>query len=154
MSTGLANDVKLLARIAMQTVKTACEDGGDVSEAFKKGIKKSVEQNVYGVYSPSVYTRRGDGGGLSDKGNLRCSFQNETDLSFEMKIEDWTPGNPDILGSRSWGSDHVSDIVEEGTYGSMWPNPMMGNARPYMEEGADMGEGDADAAAQAILNMF
>ena len=77
----------------------ACKDAVTqvVPEVMKEKMSEAVEFEVYGKYSPSLYARRGSGGGMADKGNyevdidvnsrkITISLVNRTPPSEENRI--------------------------------------------------------------------
>ncbi len=51
---------------------------GPVLDGAKKFLRAAVYSEVYGAYSPEFYSRRMDGGGLADMGNMRDDYGDKT----------------------------------------------------------------------------
>ncbi len=95
----------------------------DNTDQFKKCVSDQVHQSVYPAYTPKAYTRREDGGGLSDPNNYEVF---ESDLSLTLL-------NTTISGPDYWKYSYptfITEIVEDGS-GDGWQGVP---ARPFMEK--------------------
>lgn len=114
-------------------------------------IQASVEQNVYGAYSPMLYQRRGMGGIMNPDYNILSKEAAPGDL--EIIVENIAPGNPDFEPTDGAGA--TADAVENnGPWNyALSPDP---GPRPFMQPAADqyVDSGQADAALQAALNRM
>ncbi len=88
----------------------------EVAESIKEIEAKKVEEQVYGVYSPSIYKRRGGGGGLADVANMITYVDN-----MEIAIVNETPFNhaydfksPSFIPPPNSGNDGLAILVEGG----------------------------------------
>lgn len=95
----------------------------DNIEKFKQTVSEQVHETVYPAYAPKNYTRRGDGGGLSDPNNYEV-FQGDLSLTL-MNITSSGPGYQYPV--------FTTEIVENGS-GYGWQGVP---ARPFMEKALD-----------------
>lgn len=73
---GIAGDIAAF----MARLNTAIDSTmqGPVADGAKKQLRASVYSEVYGAYSPEFYSRRMDGGGLSDMSQMRVDYGDKT----------------------------------------------------------------------------
>ena len=57
----------------------------DVSEVAKNALREAVYEEVYAAYTPTVYERQMDSGGLSDKENMMATVDVATRT---LEVED------------------------------------------------------------------
>jgi hypothetical protein len=91
---------KIRAAIA-ETLQT------DVYQIIKNVEKQHVESDVYAVYSPIIYSRRGMSGGLSADENIVLNVISDT----QIEITNETPANPDYFGTTD---KDLAELVEFG----------------------------------------
>lgn len=99
----------------------------DNIENFKKCVSEEVHKSVYPMYPETLnYSRRGDGGGLSDPNNYEVV---ESDLTLTLTNK--TRSNPNYW--KYTYSIPITDVVEEGS-GYGWEDVP---ARPFMDKALD-----------------
>ena len=96
----------------------------EVKEVVVETLLSHVKTDIYDYYTPKIYERKYDDGGLADEANIKTSVKGNT-LSVENVRKD--------------GSKNVAEIVETGegyTYGEpAYSNPPYSyqNPRPFTE---------------------
>ena len=88
-----------------------------VERILAEAMSQGVIDVVYEHYSPSVYERRGDEGGLSDVRNMEISSVTVEDGKVKLIMENLTKGNDSMSG------EYISDMIIEGDE-SAWSNPV------------------------------
>lgn len=109
----------------------------DVTEVAKNALREAVYEKVYATYSPTVYIRQMDEGGLSDKENMMATVDVATRT---LEVED----------IRSDGGLNVAAEVE----GGFWmPNGVWMGPRPFHKPAEDkmMASGEAESALESGL---
>lgn len=109
----------------------------DVSEVAKNALREAVYEEVYAAYTPTVYERQMDSGGLSDKENMMATVDVATRT---LEVED----------IRSDDGTNVAAKVESGY--KMQNGAEMG-ARPFHKPAEDrlIATGEAESALEAGL---
>ena len=143
MITG--NETNGLYAMTVQAIMNAiyndCFDGGDINHSARDSINHypdgGVYEYVYDAYTPTVYQRRYQSGGLADDANLVTTGVtnggNAVNLEFEERTREW-PGGSNIIPDPAF---YVSDLVEIGSYGDKWPYSDIWwtqQARPYLDQ--------------------
>lgn len=82
-------------------------------------MKQKIEEEVYSVYSPTMYERKMDHGGLTDDANIITTPIGDNAITIESHRMD--------------GDRNVSEIVESGQ-GYEFDFMYNGVARPFTEE--------------------
>lgn len=95
---------------------------GEVAHAVKKNLKRSIEANVYDVYTPTVYERQRDQGGLTDDHNMIVDMVGQDIVSIESQRMD--------------GSKNVGLTVETGQ-GYDYSFAYSGRPRPFVEKAVE-----------------
>ena len=99
----------------------------EVVKEMKDIEREVIEERVYAVFSPKVYKRRYENGGLMDKENMLEEVSiSKNDITVE--ITNLTQGNPTYR--NFWDSD-IQELIETGNY--MW-NGQMPPPRPFIDE--------------------
>ncbi len=106
----------------------------DVGNTAKEIMKDKIQEEVYSVYSPTVYQRQGEHGGLTDDENIEVTMISKDTVSIESKRMD--------------DGRNVSEIVETGQ-GYEYSFPYAGVARPFTE--ATREELENNGAVEAAL---
>lgn len=144
-------------RQVMRGLARSCHDGGDVNDACKEALRRGVHKFVYDVYSPSVYGRRYEGGGLADENNwITTTIAHPNSVSIDL--EDMTPaGDAGMINPPPDPVFYLSDIIESGANGRRWHDPDWPGPRPYMEESMQdgcNGGGVIDRAIENVINAL
>lgn len=106
----------------------------DVAETLKTAVSDSVRENVYDEYTPTLYKRREDNGGLSDKRNYFTWAEIDA-LGYSLNLLNTTTGNEAYANSQGYDSGYITDIIESGN-GYHWTSSdiyMEGQPRPFMD---------------------
>ena len=99
----------------------------EVVEEMKDIEREVIEERVYAVFSPKVYERRYEDGGLMDKENMLEEVSiSKNDITVE--ITNLTQGNPTY---RNFWDGEIQELIETGNY--MW-NGQMPPPRPFIDE--------------------
>lgn len=101
----------------------------EVLDTVKEIVLKHIEDDVYSVYKPSVYKRRGNSGGLSDPDNIVGTVKN-----MELEVENIASFNEDY-GSSNKGNE-LAELVNDGDRvgGYMYDYPGSFNQpRPFID---------------------
>lgn len=88
----------------------------DVERVLSDEMSQAVVDVVYAAYSPTVYDRRMDEGGLSDTRNMEIVDWGVRDGKAFLVFENLTQGND------GQSSVYISDMIEQGIK-NMWSNP-------------------------------
>ncbi|MET3209904.1 UNVERIFIED_CONTAM: hypothetical protein ABIC26_002852 [Paenibacillus sp. PvR008] len=112
-----ANNFAELERLLKQKIASALQV--DVAHTVKDNLKQSIEDNVYDVYTPTVYERQRDQGGLTDERNIAVEMIGQDTVSIESQRMD--------------GSKNVSLVVETGQ-GYDFEFAYSGRPRPFVEK--------------------
>lgn len=99
-------NMKELSSFLQDVVNMELEDS--LAQVIKDGLSTSAESNVYGAYSPSIYSRRHS---LSDQENMDSHLISDGVLEVKMAAE-----FNDGYGSSNVG-DQLAGLVE---YGHGW----------------------------------
>ena len=73
---GLAADLALFMARLDSAIDSTMK--GPVLDGAKKQLRAAAYSEVYGAYSPEFYSRRMDGGGLADMGNMQNVYGDKT----------------------------------------------------------------------------
>lgn len=98
----------------------------EVAKTVVKTMQKHIQDDVYDVYEPTIYERKGYQGGLIDEDNIEVTMQDDNTLSVE--------------NIRFDGDREVAEIVETGenyTYSFEYsgvPRPFTENTRKEFRE--------------------
>ncbi|MEG0896677.1 MAG: hypothetical protein RSF73_03965 [Ruthenibacterium sp.] len=87
----------------------------DIANGAKEIMKNAVENVVYSAYNPTVYSRRGEDGGLSDKSNMIA-----TEIPNGIALTDEIPVNNAYGVSRFANDKSLAEIVCEGGQNYMY----------------------------------
>ncbi|MEG0020507.1 MAG: hypothetical protein RR728_08170, partial [Oscillospiraceae bacterium] len=82
---------------------------GDVADGAKETMQNVIDDVVYKSYNPTVYSRRGDNGGLSDKRNMIVSA-----VPNGILLTNEAPVNYAYGVSHFAGDKRLSEIICEG----------------------------------------
>lgn len=93
-----------------------------------------AENEVLGAYNPTVYERRGPGGGgIEDERSYEVTVDAQ---ELTMTIESTATGNPLYEKTDGWDPGYITDIIESGD-GYNWKHSdiyLEKLPRPWMEE--------------------
>jgi len=100
----------------------------EVANEIKAVKQDAIQENVYDVYTPSHYIRRGKSGGLLDKSNMKAELLEDG----VIVVKNETPPNPNYPHS-DLSRPHIGWAVEQGR-GYFFHNP---GARPFIQPTVD-----------------
>lgn len=152
------NEMVTIHRAAMRQIMRglarSCHDGGDVNDACKEALRLGVHTYVYGVYAPSVYGRRLEGGGLADEHNwITTTIAHANSITID--VDDKTPaGDSGMINPPPDPVHYLSDIIESGANGRRWHDPDWPGPRPYMEHGMQDGCNNGGVIDRTIENVI
>ena len=141
-----------------QLLKALCSDIEDVlmDEVLKKVRKieiKHIEEDVYSVYSPSIYKRRKSDEGLSDPDNIVGTVKN-----MELTIDNIVPFNEEYGGNNR--GEGLAEMVNDGgnylhdyDYGFRGIEAPYSKPRPFLDNTVDeieSGDEVEDALAKGL----
>lgn len=112
-------------------------------DIFRSCLERSIEQNVYGEYTPMMYERRGTSGGLADPENIDITYNS---AEMELLIEDVATGNPNY---EPYDTGRIDDYIESGTY-YYYPAEGGLGARPFYEQA----ETQMEKALEELLGLI
>lgn len=102
----LYDDINTLLNDIKSDIEDVLMD--EVLDTVKEIVLKHIEDDVYSVYKPSVYKRRGNSGGLSDPDNIVGTIEGD----MQLVVESITPFNEEY-GGRNSGIG-LAEMVNEG----------------------------------------
>ena len=119
----------------VQKINKALDD--EVAEAVKQEEVETISEVVYGVYTPKIYRRRGDLGGMADIYNIDHTVHNGT-----LKVVNNTDPNPGgtMNNDAVTVGKYLDQLIEYGHGGSggFYDFPKRGAAfmkpRPFTKE--------------------
>ena len=124
-----------------------------ISQVIKDGLSTSAESNVYGVYSPNIYSRRHS---LSDQANMDSYLLGNGVLEVAVKASfnegyGSTNSGEELAGLVEFGDgwngyNYDYPYTKDGDNSFMYPRPFI---RPVREE---VGNDLKDIMRQALLN--
>ena len=121
---------------------------GPVTDGAKKAIQESTHSNVYGAYSPEFESRRMEGGGIADPGNMTANYGGKT-----LVITDDAPWQQLYGGTVPGGK--LSEAIASGdaryNMGKAGPRPFMSQAE---QDYAGSGQFSQDMAAGLRTHGF
>ena len=84
----------------------------EVADTVRDTEINAILDNVYGVYSPVIYDRRGAFGGMADPANI----EHRVDDDGTLHVWNATPANPGgtLDNSRVTSGKYLADLVEHG----------------------------------------
>lgn len=84
----------------------------EIAEYVESKLKDHIDKDVYSTYTPVLYDRRKEDGGLMDEANIR-----KTVRSQELNVYEEAPlEGPRLRGSQFWNKDGLSKLIENGAH--------------------------------------
>ena len=125
------NSLKALEAELYKRVDKALEN--EVGEYVKDVMQTVIKRDVYDVYTPEMYHRRGEYGGLADQENMNAIAENGV-----LTVTNTTMAYPYVGMEQNTLSQNagqlLAPIIESGNgydY-SKWAHYGYGNPRPFM----------------------
>lgn len=111
-------------------IETAVKDAlsNEVAEAVREEEVKAIKETVYGAYSPVIYNRRADAGGLASDENIEHSVEGTT-----LHVRNTTDANPagTLNNDKVTTGKDLPQLIEGGNgSGGSYDWPIRG--RDYM----------------------
>lgn len=115
--------VELLMPVLHNAVVTSCETGSGLLWGYIAAlVTEGVERNVYSVYKPKMYKRRGPNSGLADPNNVHIEVSElGEDMHCSFDVTNTTGPGPIYSGTGKnartihGGSGYIEDDVISGT---------------------------------------
>ena len=123
-------DLKRLEKFLQEKINNALIS--DVADTVREVEIRQIEETVYDAYTPKMYRRRGNWGGLADPHNIEAEVIDDGVL----KVWNETPPNEDYDHSRLT-SKFIDVAVETGreyTFFSPGPRPFTKNTADELRE--------------------
>ncbi len=125
-----------------------------IADLMKKNVSESVQVNVYAKYTPTMYERRGDDGGLSDEDCYRTSTE-QGYSTVTLRLENLAYGNARYA---SWGRrpsqgidpGKITNIIESGN-GYHWTGSRIYQMQPFPRPFMEFALHRTTAEAETIL---
>lgn len=99
----------------------------EISKEMIKIEQETIDKEVYAKFTPKVYQRRYDSGGLRSEANMETKISMEGD-SIIIEVLNTTTGGPHSCPGYYRG--YIQPLVEEGIY--IW-NGEMPPPRPFID---------------------
>ena len=121
--------------------------GEEVAKEMKKIEQEVIDRNVYSAFSPKVYERRKDGGGLRSEDNMVTDISPNGD-GVIIEIENMATGNERY---NDYWTGEIHPLIESGSY--MW-NGTMPPPRPFIDETQKEVDNKIDKIVEDALNKL
>ena len=125
MSKNSYDDIEELYADLLNEIKNTVAD--EIAKEMKKIEQEVIDRNVYSVFSPKVYERRKDDGGLRSEDNMVEGISIDGD-SVIVEVENMTTGNERY---NDYWKGEIQPLIESGSY--MW-NGKMPPPRPFIDD--------------------
>ena len=125
MSKNSYDDIEELYADLLKEIKNTVDD--EIDKEMKKIEQEVIDRNVYSAFSPKVYERRKDDGGLRSEGNMVEGISIDGD-SVIIEVENMTTGNERY---NDYWKGEIQPLIESGSY--MW-NGKMPPPRPFIDD--------------------
>ena len=119
------DNIEALYADLLNDIKNVVAD--EVAKEMKKIEQEVIDKNVYSAFSPKVYERRKDNGGLRSEDNMITDIST-TDNGVIIEIENMTIGNERY---NDYWKGEIQPLIESGSY--MW-NGNMPPPRPFIDD--------------------
>lgn len=112
MAAILCEDLQAFMEAVNQSLDYVMEH--EIAEITKSAISVMVETEVYRQYTPKVYQRQGEYGGLQDRNNMEATYDRITKTLTVEDVRD-DPSTKDWRWRKTGDPENtVADIVENG----------------------------------------
>ena len=125
MSKNSYDDIEELYADLLNEIKNTVAD--EIAKEMKKIEQEVIDRNVYSAFSPKVYERRKDDGGLRSEDNMVEGISIDGD-SVIIEVENMTTGNERY---NDYWKGEIQPLIESGSY--MW-NGKMPPPRPFIDD--------------------
>ena len=145
MSKDSYNDIEELYADLLNEIKNTVAD--EIAKEMKKIEQEVIDRNVYSAFSPKVYERRKDDGGLRSEDNMVEGISIDGD-SVIIEVENMTTGNERY---NDYWKGEIQPLIESGRY--MWkgrtPPP-----RPFIDDTQKEVDKKIDEIVEDALNKL
>ena len=145
MSKDSYNDIEELCADLLNDIKNSVAD--EVVKEMKKIEQEVIDRNVYSAFSPKVYERRKDGGGLRSEDNMVADISANGD-GVTIEIKNTTTGNEKY---NDYWTGEIQPLIERGSY--MW-NGTMPPPRPFVDDTQKEVDKKIDKIVEDALNKL
>ena len=125
MSKNSYDDIEELYADLLNEIKNTVAD--EIAKEMKKIEQEVIDRDVYSAFSPKVYERRKDDGGLRSEDNMVEGISIDGD-SVIIEVENMTTGNERY---NDYWKGEIQPLIESGSY--MW-NGKMPPPRPFIDD--------------------
>ena len=125
MSKNSYDDIEELYADLLNEIKNTVAK--EIAKEMKKIEQEVIDRNVYSAFSPKVYERRKDDGGLRSEDNMVEGISIDGD-SVIIEVENMTIGNERY---NDYWKGEIQPLIESGSY--MW-NGKMPPPRPFIDD--------------------
>ena len=125
MSKNSYDDIEELYADLLNEIKNTVAK--EIAKEMKKIEQEVIDRNVYAAFSPKVYERRKDDGGLRSEDNMVEGISIDGD-SVIIEVENMTTGNERY---NDYWKGEIQPLIESGSY--MW-NGKMPPPRPFIDD--------------------
>ena len=145
MSKNSYDDIEELYADLLNEIKNTVAD--EIAKEMKKIEQEVIDRNVYSAFSPKVYERRKDDGGLRSEGNMVEGISIDGD-SVIIEVENMTTGNERY---NDYWKGEIQPLIESGSY--MW-NGKMPPPRPFIDDAQREVDKRIDKIVEDALNKL
>ena len=145
MSKDSYNDIEELCADLLNDIKNSVAD--EVAKGMKKIEQEVIDRNVYSAFSPKVYERRKDNGGLRSEDNMVADISSNGD-GVTIEVENMTTGNERY---NDYWTGEIQPLIESGSY--MW-NGTMPPPRPFIDNTQKEVDKKIDKIVEDALNKL
>ena len=125
MSKDSYDDIEELYADLLNEIKNTVAK--EIAKEMKKIEQEVIDRNVYSAFSPKVYERRKDDGGLRSEDNMVEGISIDGD-SVIIEVENMTTGNERY---NDYWKGEIQPLIESGSY--MW-NGKMPQPRHFIDD--------------------
>ena len=145
MSKNSYDDIEELYADLLNEIKNTVAK--EIAKEMKKIEQEVIDRNVYSAFSPKVYERRKDDGGLRSEDNMVEGISIDGD-SVIIEVENMTIGNERY---NDYWKGEIQPLIESGSY--MW-NGTMPPPRPFIDNTQKEVDKKIDKIVEDALNKL
>ena len=145
MSKNSYDDIEELYADLLNEIKNTVAK--EIAKEMKKIEQEVIDRNVYSAFSPKVYERRKDDGGLRSEDNMVEGISIDGD-SVIIEVENMTTGNERY---NDYWKGEIQPLIESGSY--MW-NGKMPPPRPFIDDTQKEVDKRIDKIVEDALNKL
>ena len=145
MSKNSYDDIEELYADLLNEIKNTVAK--EIAKEMKKIEQEVIDRNVYSAFSPKVYERRKDDGGLRSEDNMVEGISIDGD-SVIIEVENMTTGNERY---NDYWKGEIQPLIESGSY--MW-NGQNPPPRPFIDDAQKEVDKKIDKIVEDALNKL